>query len=447
MSQSENTELITSESVPAPQTDDTQYRRLGLIVLGLLIGVFGIWGGLAPLSSAIPATGKVTIASSNRIVQHLEGGIINAILVKDGDSVQAGQTLLELDSTQINAQLQIALSQYYEALGLESRLIAERDGKNAIAFHSDLNKMQSAARMMITESQRSEFNVRAQQLVNEKHILSERIDQLRNQIEGLEAIIAAKTSLSRSYADEIKELEVLYAQQLIDKNRLRDVKREKMRTDGEIANAKSDIARAKGQITETQAQMAAQKQNFIKEVVAQLSEVHARLADNRPRIMALQDSMDRTKITAPVEGIVTNLQIHTVGGVTPPGRPILEIVPRGEPLIIEGKAVATDISYLRLGLKAEIQFPGFAHVKSLKMVTGEVIQIAPDAIMDEATGVAYYSLKIRVTPEGQKELQRNHLTIQPGMPASIMIITASQTFLDYMIHPFKNMFMRAFNEQ
>lgn len=448
MSQEEYGQLVSPETIPTPQTDDRQYRRLGLIVLGLLIGIFGIWGALAPLSSAIAASGKVSVASYNRIIQHLDGGIVQSILVKDGDRVKVGEKLIALDDTQVNAQLQIVLAQYNENLGLESRLIAERDGRGIIVFSPEMNGMPSAAgRMMIEEAQRREFKARAQHLVDEKQILSERIEQLRSQIEGLEAVVTSKISLSRSYEDEIKELEVLYAQQLIDKLRLRDIKREKVRTDGDIANAKSEIGRAKGQISEIKAQMIAQKQTFTKEVVAALSDVQAKLADSRPRIAALKDSLSRTSIVAPVAGIVANSQIHTVGGVVTPGKPILEIVPEGEPLIIEAKVSATDIVNVHVGLKAEIRFPGFAHVKSLNVVMGEVTNIAPDSVVDESTKMLYYPVKIRVTSEGKSELVRNNLIIQPGNPADAMIVTASRTFMDYMIHPFKTMLAKSFNEQ
>ncbi len=448
MSQAENTQLVSPENIPTPQTEDRYYRRLGMIVLGLLVGVFGIWGTLAPLNSALPVTGKVSVASSNRIVQHLEGGIVKEIFVKDGDSVKAGQPLMTLDSTQADAIVQVVLAQYYENMGLESRLIAEREGKSSIVFNPEMEKMQNpAARSLIEEAQRREINARAQQLIDEKRVLSERIEQLNNQVSGLEATVASKTSLSRSYEDEIKEWEVLYQQQLIDKMRLRDIKRQKVQTDGDIANAKSEIGRVKAQISEVKAQIIAQKQNFVKDVVAELSDVQAKLSDNRARLLALQDTLARTQIIAPVAGTVTNLQIHTIGGVTSPGKPILEIVPDGEPLIIEGKLAATDISNVHTGLKAEIRFPGFSHVKSLNVVMGEVMQIAPDTMVDEVNKMLYYPVKIRVTPEGQKELARNHLIIQPGIPADVMIVTASRTFMDYMIHPFKAMVTKAFNEQ
>lgn len=448
MSQTENAQLVSPETPPSPQTEDRNYKRLGIIVLALLVGVFGIWSAFAPLSSAVAAPGKVSVASSNRVIQHLEGGIVKSIMVKDGDSVKVGQELIELDNTQANSQLQIISAQYYENLGLESRLIAERDGKSSIEFDPDLDKMQNpAARSLIMEAQRREFHARAQQLVDEIRVLSERIEQLNNQVNGLEATVASKTTLLHSYEDEIKEWEVLYQQQLIDKMRLRDIKRQKVQTDGEIASAKADIGRAKAQISEVKAQIIAQKQKFMQDVVGELGDVQAKLSDNRARLLALRDVSNRTKMTAPVAGIVTNLQIHTIGGIIPAGKAIMEIVPEGEPLIIDAKVAATDIVNVHVGLKAEIRFPGFSHIKSLNVVMGELIQIAPDAVSDEATKSLYYPAKIRVTAEGQKELSRNHLTIQPGNPAEVMIVVASRTFLDYMIHPFKYMAARAFNEQ
>lgn len=447
MSEVEKGELITPETLATPQVDDRHYRRLGTIILITLVGVFGVWGAFAPLSSAIPASGKVSVASSNRLIQHLEGGIVKSLDVKDGDIVKQGQLLVKLDSTQAESQLQIILSQYYENLGLESRLIAERDGSNTIIFNTEMNDMDRLAHAKIMEAQRREFNARAQQMLDEKQILTERLDQLDNQIQGAQAIVSTKTALSKSYEDEIQELEMLYKEQLIDKMRLRDAKREKVRTDGDIANAKADIARNKGQINEIKAQIIAQKQNFIKEVVAELSDVQARLAENRARLEALKDTLARTKIIAPASGIVTNMQIHTIGGVVPSGQPIAEIVPEGEALIIDAKVFATDITNVHVGLKAEIRFPGFAHIKALNMVMGEVMQVAPDAVFDEATNMLYYPTKIRVTSEGQQELVKHHLVIQPGNPADVMIVVASRTFLDYMIQPFQSMLRNAFNEQ
>ena len=448
MSQFQPTQLVVSEEVPLPETEDRSYRRLGWIVLGLFIGIFGIWSTFAPLKSTVPAGGKVIVASNNQVIQHLEGGIVKAILVHDGDLVAANQTLIQLDTTQAGAQLKMMEAQYYEALALESRLLAERDGLGSITFNSELASMENVVTQnMILDGQRREFNARAQQHIDEKRILGQRIEQMRNQIQGLDAITKSKNALSKSYEEEIRELEVLYKEQLIDKMRLRDAKRQKVQTDGDIANAKTDIARTKAQISEVDAQIIAQNQIFIKDVIAELRDVQTKIADMRARISALKDTLSRTRISSPVNGTVTNLAIHTVGGIVPAARPIMEILPSGEPLIIEGRVSATDINSVHVELKADIQFPSFAHIKTLHAVEGEVIHIGADTVVDEATHALYYPVKIRITPKGQTELLQSHLTLQAGIPADAMIVVASRTFADYLVHPFKLMFKKSFNEQ
>lgn len=441
-------ELMGQGAAPAPETDDRRYRRLGWIVLGLLIGVFGIWGSLAPLSSAVPAPGKVIVASNNRVIQHLEGGIVKDILVRDGDSVSQGQKLIELDTTQAKAQLEIAQGKFFENLALESRLIAERDGLGSIIFSDELAPMEeSLSKTVLLDGQRREFQTRRQELLDQKMVLQQRIEQLKNQIQGLDAVISSKMALSSSYSEEIKEWEVLYKEQLIDKIKLRDIKREKVRVDGEIANAKAEILRARAQIAEMNAQITAQKQSFATQVASDLRQTQMELSDLRSRISALKDTLTRTTIVSPVSGIVTSLKIHTIGGVIPSGQPILEIVPNNEPLIIEGKVAANEVTNVHVGLETEIRFPNFAHVKSLNVVEGKVIFVAPDAVLEEQTQTLYYPVKIQITSDGSEELRKNKLTLQSGMPADTMIIVGSRTFVDYMIKPFQQMFAKAFNEE
>lgn len=441
-------QLVTPEQQPTPQTDDKTYRRLGWIVLGSFIGIFVIWGSLAPLSSAVPAPGKVIVASKNQTIQHLEGGIVRSIMVTDGDSVTTGEPLVILDSTQASSQLNIALAQYYEALGLEARLIAERDNSSTISFPDELLAMKdTATKAMILEGQKREFDARKRQLEEEKNIFLQRIEQSKSQIAGLQAIVESKSALSRSYKDEIAEWEILYKQQLIDKMRLRDIQREKMRIDGDIANARADIGRTQSQISENKAQILNQRQTFTKDVVAELRDVQTTLSDLRARISGLKDTLSRTTIVAPQNGIVANLDVHTQGGVIAPGKPIMDIVPNSQPLVIEGKVAANEAVNVHNGLKAEIRLPSFAHIKSLNVVEGKVIFIAPDAVLEEQTRALYYPVKVEVTPEGKKELLRNKLILQSGMPADVMIVTQSRTFSDYLIQPLKNMFTKAFNEQ
>ncbi|MDD4855762.1 MAG: HlyD family type I secretion periplasmic adaptor subunit [Sulfuricurvum sp.] len=437
-----------TQSPTAPETEDRRYRRIGLIVLISLILVVGIWGSLAPLSSAVPAPGKVSVASSNRVIQHLEGGIVKSILVHDGDHVRPGQILIELDATRPYAELQVALAQYSEALSQEDRLIAERDAKTYVTFSTELSALcRDFPCTSVMQGQINEFNARRQYVSSEVLMLSERIEQLRNQLVGLHDTIQANTRLSESYAQEIKEWKILFDQQLTDKLHFREIERQKIKTDSDITSSRSEIARIEGQILEIKTQILNKKQTFIKEVTEHLSEVQTHVSDLHSRIVALRDTLNRTRIISPVEGTVTNLQLHTLGGIIPSAKPILDIVPQGERLIIEGRVSATEINNVRLGQYSEIRFPSFSHIKSLGIVEGKVIHIAADAMLDETTHALYYPVKIAVTLKGQQELLRNHLTLRPGIPADAMIVTGSRTMMDYFIHPFKIMFAKSFNEQ
>lgn len=306
---------------------------------------------------------------------------------------------------------------------------------------------ESITKTVLLDGQRREFQTRRQELIDQKRVLQQRIEQLKNQIQGLEAVVSSKNLLSNSYAEEIKEWEILYKEQLIDKIKLRDIKREKVRIDGEIANAKAEILRARAQIAEMNAQITAQKQSFATEVASDLRQTQMELTDLRSRISALKDTLSRTTIVSPVSGVVTSLKIHTIGGVIPAGQPILEIVPNNEPLIVEGKVAANEVTNVHVGLETEIRFPNFAHVKSLNVVEGKVIFVAPDAVLEEQTQTLYYPVKIQITSKGAEELRVNKLMLQAGMPADTMIIVGSRTFVDYMIKPFQQMFAKAFNEE
>jgi epimerase transport system membrane fusion protein len=435
-------------TIITPATEDRHYRRLGSIVLIVFVLIVGVWGSLAPLSSAVPAPGKVSVANSNRTIQHLEGGIIKSILVHDGDFVHTGQTLIELDSTRANSELQVALAQYTELLSQQARLIAERDDKSSVVFPPEMDELCSNFPCTLSkQGQLNEFTVRKGYLNGKITMLSQQIDQLNDQLVGLNDSIQANTQLSNSYAQEIKEWKILFDQQLTDKLHLREIERQKIKTDSDIASSRSEIARIKGHISETKTQMLSEKQTFYKEVSQQLNDVQTKISDLNSRIKSLRDTLIRTRIVSPVEATVTNLQFHTLGGVIPPAKPILDLVPFNEPLIIEGRVSANEINNVRIGQQCEIRFPGFSHIRSLGVVNGKVIHIAADAITDETTHTLYYPVKMAVTLEGQRELARNHLALRPGIPADSMIVIGSRTMFEYLMHPFKMMFVKSFNEQ
>ncbi|RAX58366.1 hypothetical protein CCZ01_02820 [Helicobacter monodelphidis] len=427
--------------------DDRPYRRLAAIILGIFVFIFGIWAAFAPLASAVPAVGQVSVPGNRKIIQHFEGGIVSEILVKDGEHVQENQPLIRLDETRFKAELEIVSAQYLESLAKEARLLAERDNLPEIALSEELLQSQDPLTERLIVAQQSEFNARRKLLEDDEIVSKQRIEQLRNQSSGIEAIVISKQDLLNSYIEEISEWENLYEQQLIDKLRLRDVVREKTRSEGEIASQKAEIAKIGVQVSEIEAQMIVKRQEFLRSVLAELSETQRRLAELKARKITLQDSLDRSEIRSPVAGIVVNLQVHTIGAVVGSGRPILDIVPDGEMLIIDGRVATHEVNYIHEGMSADIHFAGFAHVRSLKVVKGTLYEVSADSLVDERTQVPYYAVKIRVTKEGEAELKRNHLEIKPGMPADAMIVTGERTLLEYITQPFRNMFIRGFREQ
>ncbi len=441
-------EILTSSVQIVPDTNDKKYRKIALIVIASFLAFFVLWGGFAKLSSAVGAPGKVSVAINHKTVQHLEGGIIKELLVKDGDQVKEGQTLVVLDSAKAVSDLGAVESQYLELLAMESRLISERDNKGQIVFNPELtSKGNEQLKQTLIKNQKYEFDARRGQLNQEIAVYTERKSQLKQQIEGLKSVIAAREDLLKSYSEEVKEWTALYKEQLIDKVRLRDVTREKTRLEGEISSQKADLAKAFAQITEVDAQLMSRRAEIQKDIGATLREVQTKLSDYKARVTALRDSFGRTEIKSPASGRVVGLAIHTVGGVIPSGKPILDIVPNGEHLILTCRVDPSNINYVHKGLKAQITFPGFAHIKSIKNIEGTVIDLSADTLFDETARVPYFEAKIELTKEGEAELIKHNLQLLPGMPADAMILTGERTFIDYLIKPIKNMFEKGMREQ
>lgn len=425
-------------------TNENYYKKVGIITFGIFFLIFGLWAFLAPLSSSIVATGKVIVASKNKEIKHLEGGIVKSILVKDGDIVKTNQKLVELDETQLKVQLDMLLSQYYEEIGIESRLLSERDGFSEVFFNKEI--FNSSESSKIVETQKREFNARKNQLKEEEKIYLERIEQLKNKINSAKNNMLVKKELSISYSSEIKELDELYKENIIDKVKLTETKREKLKIDGDISTLKSDINNYYSQIEENKALIENQKKTFLKEVVSNLQESQLKITNLNLKIKGIKDNLNKLSIISPANGIVSNLQVFTIGGVIGSGSKIMEIVPEGDSLVVEGKVSATDANNVYKGLSSEIRFPSFSHNKSLDYIEGEVIFVAADAVLDEKTQSLYYPIKVSITKKGKEELVKNKLVIQPGMPVEIMIVVKEHTLIEYLIDPVKNISRKAFNE-
>ncbi|MEX2131826.1 MAG: HlyD family type I secretion periplasmic adaptor subunit [Pseudohongiellaceae bacterium] len=427
--------------VEAVETSLQKPVRVGLIIAFVVFGVFGVWSAIAPISGAALGVGIVTVKSYKKTVQHLEGGIVKEILVRNGDLVSAGEPLLILDSTQPLAQLEIINSQFAAFKALEARLIAERDNLASVNFPLILQDPSLDAAMEV-EAQSHIFMARKATREGGIEVLQQRIEQLQSRAEGLRALKSSKEELAASYGEELIEVRDLLSQGFSDKLRSRDLERNLAILRGDAAELTASISATEMQIGETRLEILQQDKEFLNEVVNDLAEVQTRLKDINERSIALRDIVDRIVIRAPEAGIVLGMQVHTVGGVIAPGTGIAEIVPQTDELIIEAKISPIDIDRVSEGQDATIRFSAFK--SSVPTIFGRVISISADSLQDRVTGAIYYLARVEVTAEGMEDL--GDLILVPGMPADVFIATGSRTFLQYLFKPWSNALARSFIE-
>ncbi len=423
-------------------TNDRGIRNIGAAIVFATFGVFGIWAFFAPMDSSALAPGVVVVKSHRKTVQHLDGGIIAKILVKDGDLVKQGQPLLLLDDTQIKAQLEIARAQNITLAAQVARLRAERDQLKTVDYPELLNDVGDIRTIEATSAENNVFKARISAYEGQIAVLNQRIGQISSKINGLRGQIDSKRQLTASYAEEISDLKELLAEGFADKQRLRELQRNHAMQKGEIAQLNAEIATNQMLISETRLQILQVKKQFQEEVAGKLSEAQAQLNDAEERLAANQDKLNRIVIEAPASGMVLGLTVHNENGVISPGRPILDIVPQDAELIIEAQVSPMDIDRVAVGLQAEVRFSAFKQSKTPKM-DGKVIHLSADRLTDEQ-GNAYYQARVELTPESRKKL--GDLQLLPGMPAEVLINTGERTLFEYLAQPATNFFARSFIE-
>lgn len=416
----------------------------GLAIIFLVFGGFALWASTAPLDSAVLATGVVVVESERKVVQHLEGGIVKDIFVKDGDYVEKGKLILLIDDTRAKSSLEIIKSQLYAYQALAARLIAERDNEDKISFPQELLEDNSPDVLEIINGQQQLFEARRKTLNGQFDILNQRIAQYREQIVGRKAEQVSREEQIALYVDELEGLEKLSAEGNIARNFLLEKKRQLARLKGEEGRYRADVALLEQGIGEAKLQIEQLTKSNEEEIVAQLRDAQENIADLKERLIAARDVLERTRIYATSSGIVIGLSVHTIGAVIHPGEKILEIVPQDEELIFEVKVPLTDIDDVAIGQKAVLRLLAFSFRQSL-LIDGEVIFASADRMTDERTGESYYSVRIRVPPEELAKL--DNVRLQPGMPVDAQIKTGKRTMLQYIITPVTDILARAFKEK
>lgn len=420
--------------------------RWGLAVLLIGFGGFVLWAAFAPLEAGIPAPAVVEVSGNRKIVQHFEGGIVDEILVKNGERVKAGQVLVRLNPTRALAEQGIVISQYITAKAVEARLLAERDNLPAIENEPDfIARFESDPRLASTlKAQERLFQTRRDALEGEISIVLENQRGAEAQLEGLAQVQANRKSQISFINRELKGVRELAKEGYLPRNRMFELERDAAQLQAALSNDMVEAGRVRNQIAELKLRALQLRQDYQKEVQSQLSEVQKEAAALHDRLTALDFTLYNTQIRAPVDGIVQNVQVHTVGGVIGPGTTLMEVVPEDEPYVVEAQIPVQAIDRLHAGLPVEITFPAFNHA-STPNIPGEVLTISPDRLIDEATNTPYYGAQVVVTPEGMDLLGEN--LIRPGMPASVLIRTGERTMLSYLMKPLLERIDKSFKEQ
>lgn len=427
-------------------TDYSWRVRAGLIVLLVTFIGAGGWAALAPLDGAAIAPGQVIVESQNRVIQHLEGGIVAELRVRDGDQVAKGEALVILSDTRARAELDVVESELREVLGREARLRAERVGADEIEFPSELTEQDVPAVRNIIEGQKALFRSRTESLQGQVAIYNQRIRALSQQMEGLRAMNRNVEARIESYEEELKNWQELFEQELADRTRINEMQRELYRLQGERSGNESQLAELEIKIGETRSELLVTRQNYAEEVAERLRETQQARADLSARRTALRDTLDRTTIVAPVTGKVVGMTVHTVGGVIRGGDPIMEVVPSDQEYTIQARVQPQDIDRVAVGQIADVRLSAF-NQQTADIIEGELVGLSADALEDKKSEERYYEAKVKLTETGRQTMENQGMYLLPGMPAEVMIKTGERTALQYLLDPITRMFERAFREE
>ena len=416
----------------------------GLALILVFFGGFGTWAALAPLETAAIASGRVVVGSNVKVVQHLEGGIVSKILVAEGSVVKEGDPVVLLDETQPGSTLGVMQSRARHGAAREARLVAERDKLPQIKFPAWLlAEAKDPEVAEIIGAQQRIFQSRREALASQTSILRQRVAQYKEEISGLEAEIVAETKQLELIQQELRDVQFLLEKGLERRPRFLALQRQAADIEGSRARNRSTIARSKQAIGETELRIVDLVTTQNAEVAKELREVQAEFADVLQQRRAAEDVMKRTVIRAPVSGTVVKLKFHTTGGVVAPREPLMEIVPVADTLVVEAQVSPNDIDIVHAGLRAQVRLTAFS-TRSTPILDGEVETISADRLVDERTGMPYYSARIIFSDEQEQKVQ--DVQLYPGMPAEVMIVAGERTPLSYLIKPFSDSFSRAIRE-
>lgn len=417
----------------------------GWVIVGLFFGVIGTWALTAPLNGAVVANSVVKVEGNRKSVQHLDGGIVKELRVKEGDRVKAGDVLIVLDDTQARAEQEVLSQQFYVLRATEERLRAELNHAAELTVPDDLKShMDDPDVVSIWKGQLYQFQTRAAALEGQRKVIQEKIAQLESQIKGGEAQVKAYRAQMLSVQSELQSIQPLVAQGLIARPRQLQLERSGAGLEGQAADTEANIAKARQAIAEQQQQIAQLDNDRASDVTKDLRDTQAKVLEVIPRLLNAKAVLGRMEIRSPYAGRVVALNVFSVGGVINRGDKILDIVPEQDSLVVEAQVGVDDISLVHPEMRADVHLTAYKQ-RITPVVKGEVIEVSADRLVETKTGTPYYSALVRIDDDELARLP--NVKLYPGMSAIVMIPTVERTAFDYLVGPLVMSFRQSFRQQ
>ncbi len=417
----------------------------GAIVALVFFAGFGIWAAMAPLSGAVVATGVVQAAGQNKVIEHLEGGIISTIHVREGQVVRAGESLLSIDTTRVAADRNRVVVALIGTEAQIARAQAERDGRSEMELPPEVvNSARTAGVEGDLEQQRAEFANRLQRHQTELAAVEQRVIAANEEIEGLQI---QKTSEERKLAvvrDELKDKAELLKKGLTPRSQYNALQRAEADSLGALGSITANIGQRKSSIAELAEQRAGLEAKRREAASAEVNELRAKIGDLREQLLTRDDILARSEIRAPDDGIIVKLSKNTVGSIIKPGEPVLELLPTSNDLIIDAKVLPQDVDGVKVGQEANLRFTAL-NARTTPEVAAKVSYISADRLLDPNTREPYYTARLEISGDLPAEIEPGQ--IQPGMPVDAFIKTGDRTFLEYLVRPVQDSFAKAFREE
>src|SRR3984893_16907497 len=423
----------------------------GILILAVTLMGFGVWGNTAPIAGAVVASGVFVATGQNKIIQHFEGGVIREIYVHEGDMVEPGQVLLDLDDTSARAELQRLFLRRVRLSAIDTRLQAEMREEPEIHWPAEVADAMvvSAEVKEIKDSQQMTFTARRNNMNSDIKGINDSIKALEERIQGSRVQLEAVKKQLVLLDEEIETKDRLVKAGLVRKPELMVLQRSRANLEGESGRIMGDIGDSKERIAHAVEQIIGVRKTAIKTAVEQMHEIRGELADVRERMLGAKGVLDRTRIIAPVSGVVVKLRYHTQGGVVEAGKNIMELLPVNEELIIEARLRPQDIDSVKHGQKARVRLTALQQ-RITPMVSVDVIYLSADTLADEKKSqqvgpTDVYMVRVKLNSDESRKIPDFSPT--PGMPAEVYIKTSERTFFQYIVKPIHDSMSRAFRER